>query len=114
MPNKTITKAGDIGMSIKTQLVFQRWGVYLAILGVIVCSSTLATAANLPDVMDAAERMDRMTAVGILSACLIAESLILGYMIHLVFTKFMSTMAAANATMARVADAIGKCEKKGE
>ena len=33
-------------MSIKTQLVFQRWGVYLAILGVIVCSSTLANDAG--------------------------------------------------------------------
>jgi len=98
-------------MSVKTQLAFQRWVVYLTIFGVIVCSSRLAMASNLPDVMDAAERMDRMTAVGVLSACLIAESCILGYLIHLVFSKFMSTMAATHVALTRVADSIDKCDR---
>ena len=106
-------------MPDKIQLRTERWLTYFSIFGFIVCAASLAQAADLPDVMDAAERMDRMTTVGILSACLIAESLILGYMIHLVFTKFMSTMAATNATMAatnvtltRVAESIDKCERR--
>lgn len=98
-------------MSDKTQRTTERWLSYLAIFGFIVCSTSLAVAADLPDVMDAAERMDRMTTVGILSACLIAESLILGYLIHLVFSKFMATMAATNVALTRVVDSIDKCEK---
>lgn len=48
-------------MSDKTQRTTERWLAYLAIFGFIVCSTSLAAAADLPDVMDAAERMDRMT-----------------------------------------------------
>lgn len=90
----------------------ERWIAYLALFGFVACSCSLAMAADLPDVMDAAERMDKMTTVGILSACLIIESAILGYLIHLVFSRFMATMEATNVALTKVVDSIDKCEAK--
>lgn len=95
------------------QYMTARWVSYFALFGFVMCSYSLAMATDLPDVMNAAERMDKMTTVGILSACLIVESIILGYMIHLVFSKFMETMAATNVALTRVVDAIDKCERNG-
>lgn len=67
---------------------------------------SLAFAAEVPTPLDTAERMDRMTSVGVLSFCLVTSNILVGVLIKLQYGKMFSTLDRSAEVNAQAIESI--------
>lgn len=86
-----------------------RWISFFVVMACMFASS-MTLAVELPDaIIDAAERVDRMGAMGILAFGFILSMAGLLYLIRLQYGKMMQVIDANTTALQRVADATEKC-----
>jgi len=93
--------------------------VFLMFVVLSIYSMGIAYAVEMPDAVDAAERVDRMGAVGVLAFGFILSLATTGYLVRCLFGKLMQvidnctkTLSETNQTMQQVNTAIQHCREK--
>ena len=103
----------------KKEVQRQLASVFILFVALSIYSMGLAMAAELPDALGAAERIDKLGPVGVLAFGFIVSMATIAYLIRCLFGRLLGmidvcvkTMAEANQTMQEVNRAIQHCRDK--
>lgn len=89
--------------------------IYIVMLAAGVSAASLTYAAEVPiNPLDAAERMEKLSAMGVLSFCLISSLATLAYLIKLQYGRMMSVIDRNTEATQKVIDAVQRCAEKGK
>lgn len=87
------------------------WAIYVVAAACVLCAVGLAAAADLPDAVSAAERIDKLGAMGVLSFALLISLGALVYLIRLQYGRMMQVVDENTKAMVAVTEAIEKCKR---
>lgn len=89
--------------------------IYIVMIAAAGSAMGLAYAAELPiNPLDAAERVEKLSAMGVLAFCLISSLAALAYLIKLQYGRMMSVIDKNTEATQKVIDAVQKCGERSK